>query len=175
MPAQIFHFRVLLDHPEEVFRDIHIEADASFQELHDTILDSFGFSGLEMASFYLSNDEWDKGEEITLMDMGNGQGNVLTMQNTLLKDMVSEEGDKLLYLYDFMRMWIWYIELINPSAPEKFDSYPAVVLTVGTPPAEDSKEWQGTMPIDFDPDLEGFDEFGDEDDFEDIDDYEAFR
>ena len=67
----IYRFRVILDHDSEgdVFRDIEIRETDSLEDLHNAITQSFGFDGLEMASFYLSNDQWDQGEEISLFDL----------------------------------------------------------------------------------------------------------
>ena len=68
---RIFHIRVLLDSSQDVFRDIEIEEKSTFLDLHNAIIESFKFSGMEMASFYKSNEYWDKGEEIALIDMMN--------------------------------------------------------------------------------------------------------
>ncbi|MEN9640552.1 MAG: hypothetical protein RLZZ262_2421, partial [Bacteroidota bacterium] len=68
--VNIFKFRVIIDTEEDVFRDIEIETDASFEDLHRSILDGFDFEEGEMASFYMSNEQWEKGLEIALMDMG---------------------------------------------------------------------------------------------------------
>jgi hypothetical protein len=64
-------FRVLLDSEknQEVFRDILIDEKSNFEELFRAITNAFNFEGNEMASFYMSTDEWDKGHEIGLFDM----------------------------------------------------------------------------------------------------------
>lgn len=91
---RIFHFRILMDNAPDVFRDIEIRESSSFLELHDTIMKAFSFSGMEMASFYASNDDWDKGEEIALMDMMDDIGTepVRAMSDTLLSEMMEEVG-----------------------------------------------------------------------------------
>lgn len=137
----IFHLRVLLDDAEDVFRDIEIESTSSFLDLHKTIIEAFGFSGTEMASFYKSNEYWDKGEEIVLMDTMKDpeQNTVLAMAETQIHEMIHKSGDKMLYLYDFMRMWIFYIDFIAEVKPKPDATYPQIVLWVGNAPAEDSK------------------------------------
>ncbi len=136
----IYHFRVLLDSTRDVFRDIEISHRATFADLHNTIVDAFGFSGLEMASFYLSNDEWDKGQEIALMDMSDGTLGVIDMSSTYINDMVEDQGAKLLYVYDFYRMWIFFVELIAIKPAMSGTSYPSVTLAVGIAPTEYSRE-----------------------------------
>ena len=80
----IYRFRVILDIQEDVFRDIEIEGESTFEDFHNTITQSFGFGGQEMASFYLSNELWEQGEEIALFDMGEKPGDVMVMEETSL-------------------------------------------------------------------------------------------
>lgn len=138
---RVFHIRILLDSSQDIFRDIEIEEGTSFLELHESIYAAFGFSGLEMASFYKSNEYWDKGEEIVLMDTMKDpdQQTVRSMAETPLHEMLRDPGDKMLYLYDFMRMWIFYVEFIEVVDRKPETTYPQVVLWVGNAPAEDSK------------------------------------
>ena len=67
----IYRFRIILDHDSEgdIFRDIEIRETDTLEDLHNSITQAFGFEGSEMASFYLSDDEWNQGEEISLFDM----------------------------------------------------------------------------------------------------------
>jgi Plasmid pRiA4b ORF-3-like protein len=134
----IFKFRVIIDTEADVFRDIEIETDASFEDLHRSILDSFDFEAGEMASFYMSNEQWEKGLEIALMDMGEKNG--LNMKNTKLSEMISQPADKILYVYDFMRMWIFYVELMEIKKDKPSTIYPRVALAFGDAPSQDSKE-----------------------------------
>ncbi len=138
---RIFHIRILLDSSKDIFRDIEIEETATFLDLHNTIIEAFKFSGMEMASFYKSNKDWDKGEEIALIDMMNDpdQEPIRAMSDTPLHELMHDTGDKMLYLYDFMRMWIFFVELVNEVDRRADVTYPEIVLWVGNAPAEDSK------------------------------------
>ena len=40
---------------------------------------------LEMASFYLSDDQWNQGEEISLFDLSEGNTSVRLMSETIIK------------------------------------------------------------------------------------------
>ncbi|RLD25862.1 MAG: hypothetical protein DRI70_06475, partial [Bacteroidetes bacterium] len=82
----IYRFRVILDAHEDVFRDIEIEAVANLEDLHNTITQAFGFAGQEMASFYVSNDLWQQGEEIALFEMSEVPGSIRIMSETPIKD-----------------------------------------------------------------------------------------
>lgn len=134
-----FKFRVIVDTEEDVFRDIELPTSATFSELHRSILEHFKFEDGEMASFYLSNEEWEKGLEIPLMDMGDG---VVSMDNAVLHEMLHQVGDKVLYLYDFLRMWIFYVELVEVGESVEDRAYPFLALSFGDAPDQDSKEME---------------------------------
>lgn len=139
---EVYKFRVLIDTEDDVFRDIEIRSDQTFEDLHHAIIKAYGFFGDQMTSFYVSNDNWDKGQEIVLLDMGFDEKNAPPqMSTTIVSDMISEVDQKLIYVYDFLRMWIFYIELINLNkSPELVVNYPRTVLEYGTAPKESSKE-----------------------------------
>ena len=71
----IYRIRVILDVRDDVFRDIEIQGSDTLEDLHEAIVRSFDLDGREMASFYLSDDEWNQGEEITLFDLSDGDKN----------------------------------------------------------------------------------------------------
>ena len=60
---QVFKLRVLLDDKDVIYRDILIDSKDNLESLHYAILDAFDLSNSEPASFYLSNDSWEKLEE----------------------------------------------------------------------------------------------------------------
>lgn len=165
--VNLFKFRVIVDTEQDVFRDIEIETDANFETLHRSILDAFDFEEGEMASFYMSNEEWEKGLEISLMDLGGAEEG-LSMSNTTLNEMVAQPGDKILYVYDFLRMWIFYVELMEVKKDKPSTIYPRVALAYGDAPAQDSKEMEDMFAeggADFSDDLDELDEEEDEDEF----------
>ncbi len=179
--VNLFKFRVIMDTEQDVFRDIEIETESNFDSLHKAVLDAFDFEQGEMASFYLSDEEWSKGLEISLMDMGGVDEDSLSMSTTLLSDMVMKPGDKILYVYDFMRMWIFYIELMEVKKDKPSTIYPRVALAFGDAPSQDSKEFQdmfeadvvGGGAVDLDEDAEEEDEFGEDDSIFDEDEFDG--
>ncbi|MDZ4752178.1 MAG: hypothetical protein SGI87_11215 [Flavobacteriales bacterium] len=152
----IFKFRVIIDAEEDIFRDIEISTDDHFFSLHRAILDAFDFEDGEMASFYMSDENWEKGLEIPLMDMGASE---LSMAGSTLSDFVDKPADKILYVYDFLRMWCFYVELIEVKMEKPSTIYPRVALAYGDAPSQDSKEMDlyGTEMDD-----QEFDDTGDE-------------
>jgi hypothetical protein len=179
--VNLFKFRVIMDTEQDVFRDIEIETESNFDSLHKAVLDAFDFEQGEMASFYLSDEEWSKGLEISLMDMGGVDEDSLSMSTTILSDMVMKPGDKILYVYDFMRMWIFYIELVEVKKDKPSTIYPRVALAFGDAPSQDSKEFQdmfeadvvGGGAADLDDVDDDEDEFGEDDDIFDEDEFDG--
>jgi len=179
--VNLFKFRVIMDTEQDVFRDVEIETESNFDSLHKAVLDAFDFEQGEMASFYLSDEEWSKGLEISLMDMGEVDEDSLSMSTTILSDMVMKPGDKILYVYDFMRMWIFYIELIEVKKDKPSTIYPRVALAFGDAPSQDSKEFQdmfeadvvGGGAVDLDNVDDEEDEFGEDDNIFDEDEFDG--
>ena len=179
--VNLFKFRVIMDTEQDVFRDIEIETESNFDSLHKAVLDAFDFEQGEMASFYLSDEEWSKGLEISLMDMGGVDEDSLSMSTTILSDMVMKPGDKILYVYDFMRMWIFYIELMEVKTDKPSTIYPRVALAFGDAPSQDSKEFQdmfeadvvGGGASDLDDVDDEEDEFGEDDNIFDEDEFDG--
>lgn len=160
-------FRVLLDSEkdQEIFRDIIIDENENFETFYRAILASFNFEGQEMGSFYLSNDEWDKGYEIGLMDMrfSDEESDLPgVMSEAVLKDFMEVSDQKIILVYDFLRMWIFLIELQGTSDKDVAGK-PEVAMSVGVAPPEDSKivQEEAFENGDFD-DEEGFGDFDEE-------------
>ena len=109
----IYRFRIILDNDteEDIFRDIEIRKIDTFEDLHNSITQAFGFDGTEMASFYLSDDKWQQGEEITLFDMNEGENGIKLMSETVIEDFINEDQTKMIYVYDFLNMWTFFVEL----------------------------------------------------------------
>lgn len=175
---RIYRFRVLIDHESEAFRDIEIGSEQTFLDLHTAIKDAFAFIGQEMASFYVSDEAWDKGPEIPLADLGFAEdGDVpALMDQVYISDHIRSTDQRFIYAYDFLHMWMFMVELIHASDPEEGVQYPRVVMSMGTAPDEHSKEddlTAGILPDDpyaigdeehaYDDDEEWGDEEGGED------------
>ncbi|MBQ0735752.1 IS1096 element passenger TnpR family protein [Aquimarina celericrescens] len=162
----IYRFRIILDTEEDVFRDIEIEQDATLEQFHNVITQSFGFDGTEMASFYISDDQWNQGEEISLFDMSEGNQPVRLMNETTLIDVVNEASPKLIYIYDFLSMWTFLVELAEISEYENGMEYPNVMFVHGQiPDHAPEKEFKSDESMDFD---EGNEDFMDLDEYDDL-------
>jgi hypothetical protein len=161
----IYRFRVILDNDTEdnVFRDLEIREDDTLEDLHNIITQSFGFDGSEMASFYRSDDDWNQGEEFSLFDLSEGADNVNLMQNTKINTVVHEAATKLIYIYDFLTMWMFFVELAEIVEVTDSVDYPNLLFVHGQVPDEAPDKSFLT---------DDFDDFNEFDDDLDVDDYD---
>jgi len=162
----MYKIRVILDTKEDVIRTILVDDNLNLEDLHSTIAKAFGFGGKEMASFYRTDDEWNQDEEIPLFNMEEvGEG--ISMKTCILNETLSKENNKLIYVYDFLKMWTFYIEVIEISADNK-DNLPQIILTVGEVPSEAPKKEFVAEKLDdgFGDDGDIDDEYGHFDDFD---------
>ncbi len=120
MENNIFKIRVVADTEEDIFIDLIANKNCTLIELHHILLKSFELNEMEMASFYLSNDNWDKGEEITLfkMEISEEEDSPKSMDTTLLNDLYDDDILKVLYLHDFLNLNIFYIEILSEEYHE---------------------------------------------------------
>ncbi|RPE00879.1 hypothetical protein EGM88_00590 [Aureibaculum marinum] len=166
----IYKIRLILDTEEDVIRDIAIDFNDSLEDLHNAITNAFGFDGSEMAAFYLTDEDWNQGEEIPLFDMTESEANI-SMQGFILRDILTEEKNKLIYVYDFFSMWTFFVELISVEEDTHQIELPSLLLSVGLVPTEaPDKQFVSEDASDNDDDyntLENFDDF-DFDNFDEL-------
>jgi hypothetical protein len=164
----IYKFRVILDAKEDIFRDIAIEKEATLEDLHNTIVNAFGFDGTEMASFYTCDDEWNQEDEIPLFDNGDVPGDMRIMNNFILEDNLDKYQSKIIYVYDFFNMWTFLVELAAIEEKETGETYPALLFSHGELPEEaPDKKFEAEKGDEEDTD-EDFDVFEGDDSFDEF-------
>jgi hypothetical protein len=161
LSLMIYKIRVILDAEEDVFRDIEVAAESTLEELHNVITQSFGFLGNEMASFYTADEKWNQEEEIPLYDIREGEEGTRLMRDTALSVVMSEQTPKLLYVYDFLNMWTFFVELADIAEKEDGRSYPNLLFSFGElPDSPPEKRFEA------DPDYDVDEPFGNYDDLD---------
>ncbi|WKK65165.1 IS1096 element passenger TnpR family protein [Lutimonas zeaxanthinifaciens] len=131
----VYKIRVILNTEEDAIRDIAIDSASSLEDLHNSITNSFGFTGDQMASFYRSDDTWVQGEEHPLFDMGEGTDRKIQMSEIKLEEVLSQAHDKMIYVYDFFNMWSFYVELIENDFDHSNIELPALLFSLGVVPS----------------------------------------
>lgn len=167
----IYKFRVILDAEEDIFRDIAIESNTNLEDLHNAVVNAFGFDGTEAGSFFTCEDDWTWHEDdsIPLFDTGDVPGEMKTMQDFTIEDVFHENNLKMVYVYDLFNMWTFFVELAAiEEEKDEATTYPALLFAHGQLPAEATQS--GFRDVNFDEE-DMYSEF--EDDL-DADDYDMF-
>ena len=170
----IYKFRVILDAEEDIFRDIAILSEDTLEDLHNAIFNSFGFDGMEVASFYTCDDTWNQEDEIPMFDSGDVPGEQKTMSDYQLEDLLDKQNTKIIYVYDFINMWTFLVELAAIEDQIPGNIYPKTIFSHGEMPDEAiEKNFEADMHDDiygeFEDDLDedDLDLFSGDDSFED--------
>jgi hypothetical protein len=127
----MYKVRIILDTKKDVIRTITVNNAINLEELHQLIIKSFGFNGQEMASFYKTDDTWSQGEEIPLDNMSEFD-ETPSMSSYILDEIAPEINYKLIYVYDFFKLWSFYVEVIDIT--NESISEPKILLSVGEVP-----------------------------------------
>jgi hypothetical protein len=164
----VYKFRVILDAEEDIFRDIAILAEDTLEDLHNAIFNSFGFDGMEVASFYTCDETWNQEEEIPMFDTGDVLGEQKTMSGYQLVDLLDQENTKIIYVYDFINMWTFLVELAAVEEQVAGNMYPETIFSHGEMPDEAmEKNFEADMHDDI------YGEFEDDLDEDDLDMFEG--
>ncbi|MBO4806147.1 MAG: hypothetical protein J5554_08905 [Paludibacteraceae bacterium] len=108
----IYKFILLSDEVDNFMREIQIDSEATFMELHDAILDSVKYGKDQITSFFVCNEDWEKEQEITQIEMDtSSEYDNYVMDETKLEELLSDEGQKLLFVFDMMNERSFFIEL----------------------------------------------------------------
>lgn len=130
----VFHFLLLSGEKEDFVREILIDGESTFLDLHKAIQNGVGYDQSQLASFFVADDEWEKGLEITIMKMDETSDSLL-MEDVKLSEYVDEPKDKLIYTFDFFGNRGFFVELL--SMAEEGDVKEAVcVRAEGEVPAQ---------------------------------------
>lgn len=92
----VYKFRIISDEVDDFLREIKIDSEASFYDLHEAILKCCKYKDDQMTSFFICDDDWEKETEITLEDMGSGSSeeDTYVMKDTRLSELLEEEKQK---------------------------------------------------------------------------------
>ena len=172
----IYKFRLVSDEVDNFKREIEIDADSTFIKLRDAIDKAVGYEPSQMCSFFICDDGWEKGREITLEDMGlDSSEDMYLMDETVISDMVEDRGQRLIFVFDYLTDRSFFLELKETRPGEYLDE---AVCTAkrGTPPPQsvdldefeekiDAKAAKAAAETDLDADFYGSDSYN-EDEFE---------
>ena len=167
----ILKFRAYFEDDESIYRDVAIKHTQNFFDLHLTILKAYEFDNKHQATFFRSNDQWQRGREITAEIYDKPyKAQPLLMEETTIGSEIKDPNQKFIYVYDFVRNWTFMVELINVSKEENPKlTYPTITRIEGIGPQQyGTKSLLGDKFVDIEEKydltnaMEGMEGFGEE-------------
>ena len=155
--------QVYLEYKEDVIRDIEINSTHNLEDLHKAIVSAFELDKNELASFYITNDEFELLQEIPLLSIEDKENSMQSMSEIIISSIIKEVGTQLLYVYDFMKMWRFLITLTEITEDKITNA--KCIKSIGVMP-EDAPEISFKAEKEFDPFDEAFDDFDEFKDYE---------
>ena len=133
----IYLFRIVSDEDPDFFRDVVAEGSDTFLELHQTLQKNMAYDANQLASFFITNEMWEKEQEITLIDMMQdpNQGTP-TMDQVTLDKYLSEINQRMIYVFDFFAERAFYMELIEMEDQTSSKDTPFIAQEGGDPPPQ---------------------------------------
>ncbi len=134
----ILKFRVYFEEDDSIYRDISIHHTQKFDAFHQIILTAYEFDNKHQATFYRSNDSWQRGKEVTLEKYDKEYAaDPLIMNDTAVGTQIFSTTQKFIYEYDFNKKWIFLVELIGVTKEEvQVENFPLINRKEGLPPSQ---------------------------------------
>lgn len=145
----IYRFRISFEDFDEVVREIDIKSTQTFEDLHKAVHRSTGYSPEKSSSFFVSTDNWIKGDEIAYLPVQRKiDRGVALMENSKLSKFIEDPHQKFYYIYNFDRPFDFHVELIKIILETDPNiEYPFLVKSTGEAPKIIDKNNFGAVAV----------------------------
>ncbi len=136
----ILKFRVYWEEEDAIYRDVLVKHTQHFSDFHQIILKAFEFDQKHDATFFRSNEKWQRGREIS-KEVYQKEYPVapLLMDETTIGSEIMDTNQHFIYLYDFNKSWTFLVELIQVIKNADADmnvEYPVISRVEGVGPMQ---------------------------------------
>jgi hypothetical protein len=136
----ILKFRVYWEEEDAIYRDVLVKHTQLFSDFHQIILKAFEFDQKHDATFFRSNEKWQRGREIS-KEVYQKEYPVapLLMDETTIGSEIMDTNQHFIYLYDFNKSWTFLVELIQVIKNADADmnvEYPVISRVEGVGPMQ---------------------------------------
>ncbi|MFN5022769.1 MAG: IS1096 element passenger TnpR family protein [Chitinophagaceae bacterium] len=136
----ILKFRVYWEEEDAIYRDVLVKHTQYFSDFHQIILKAFEFDQKHDATFFRSNEKWQRGREIS-KEVYQKEYPVapLLMDETTIGSEIMDTNQHFIYLYDFNKAWTFLVELIQVIKNADADmnaEYPLISRVEGVGPMQ---------------------------------------
>lgn len=122
---------------DTTFRDIEILSGQLYEALHTILKKEWGLPADMQASFFVSDDLWRRGKEISsTVEKNIRDAEALSMKKTPIGALIVDPHQKFLYVCDHPKAFVFYIELLTLlQEPVNTDIFPRCTKVEGLSPA----------------------------------------
>ena len=129
------HFLLLCDESESFILEIQLHGENTFLDFHRAIQCAMKFDDNYLASFWRTDDYWNKLSEATLIDMDR-EGRLL-MEDLTIRDWCRRKGQKFLYIFDYFTERSLFVKIMNIVTTNIESSvFPKIVKIEGQRPLQ---------------------------------------
>ena len=147
-------FRIILNVKNDVLRDIIVDSSISLIEFSNIISSEFGFDSSEISTFHHTDENWEQLEEIKIFKIDD-QDKI--MDKVSISNFFIAKDDKLIFIYDFLNYWTFFVELYEVGEFNINDKNYLTINSIGEVPKEAPSDIfsksDETNQIDFDDNL----------------------
>ena len=126
-------FRIILNVKNDVLRDIIADSSISLIEFSKIISSEFGFDSSEISTFHHTDENWEQLEEIKIFKIDD-QDKI--MDNVSISNFFIAKDDKLIFIYDFLNYWTFFVELYEVGEFNINDKKYLTINSIGEVPEE---------------------------------------
>ncbi len=163
----VYRFKITSIEKTDFARVLEIDGGKTFADLHCCIQNCCHYSSDQLASFFVASDKCGKQIEISQIDYGKNGSQFQNMGKTKLHDILSDIGQRMLYVFDFFNDRSFYIELTDIYMKKNLQEK-QVTHRLGDAPAqvlEEELQDQGLNVLDQE---NQYQDYGDLDDYTEI-------
>lgn len=133
----LYKIKFISEEVDGFFREINIDSDGTFLDLSNAILKSCGYPDDQMTSFYVCNDEWERGQQITREDVSDpdNEEDLFLMSDTPLSDFIDDKGQRFEYVFDPFAERSFFVQVKEVIPGQHLDEA-EVVRSKGDAPAQ---------------------------------------
>lgn len=133
----VYRFRMISNEVKNFVRDIEICSTQNFFDLHKTIQDNLNYDCTLIASFFTTNENWEKEQEFTLFEMTDDERfSTIPMDKAELKEFIKNPKQRILYIFDFFNERAFFLELMSSADKLPCTGYPRITYSKGIPPKQ---------------------------------------
>jgi len=150
----VFRFKIKFEDDNHFSREVEFASDQTFEDFYNFMVENLKFDKTKPASFYLCNHYYRKQQEIVFAESQHEKSDStenkeeekekndeeseqkLVMKNHRFSDLIDDPHQRLLYVYDDVKQWTFYIELLKILSVSTNEGYPKIVKKNGGIPRE---------------------------------------